>query len=307
MRKRLLTVAFLCAMAIMLFNGGQEESLKPMRVAVPFSVSSIPVLELDGRTIAGRKVEVVIFQDHSLTLAEFLRGDIDVLMTGFTQGMAAFIANRDVRHLATLVWGVSSIMARDPAVKKLEDLVGKKLAVPFAKSPLDLQTRAILASQGLLDKIQIEYAPPQQAAALLLAGNLDAAALPEPLPTQLEMGGQVHRLARYQDLWARTTGGEGRSPQVSLFVREPFARANGAFVAELIGAVDAAVTAVSADPEKAAANHAAAFKLNPAVVKTGLSQTLLAVPGSAKARALIDDYLRRIGLPPADPAFFYGK
>jgi NitT/TauT family transport system substrate-binding protein len=304
MFRRFSVITVLGAMALLWFNGGQPEAVRPLRIAVPFSVSSIPVMELDGAFIGGRRVTVSVFQDHSLVLAEFLRGDVDILFTGFTQGAAAFSANREVRHLATVVWGVSSIMVRDPAVKRLEELVGKSLAVPFANSPLDLQTRALLAAKGLTDKVTIEYAPPPQALALLLAGKLDAAALPEPLPSQLEAGGKATRLARYQDLWAEVTGGETRSPQVSLFARASFIRDQRVLIPDLMKALAAAVQAVVDSPGKAAAKHTAAFKLDPAVVQRGLGNTLFGVPGKGQDRALLDDYMKRIGLPPIDPVFF---
>jgi NitT/TauT family transport system substrate-binding protein len=307
MIKRTIMVTALVAGMLVFFNGGQQESAGPIRVAVPFSVSSIPVLTLNGKTIAGHRVDVSVFQDHSLTLAEFLRGDIDILMTGFTQGTAAFAGNRNVRHAATLVWGVSSIMVRDAGLKNLEGLAGKSLGVPFAKSPLDLQTRVILEARGLAGKVSLEYAPPQQALALLLAGKLDAAALPEPLPSQLEAAGKAFRLARYQDLWKAVTGGEARSPQVSLFVLEPFAGSHAGFMNGFIAAVAASTAAVTADPAQAAAARATDFKLTPEIVKTGLDNTLLAVPPKAETRSLIMDYLKRLALPPPDAAFFYGE
>ena len=307
MMKRTLALAVLAAVLVILFNGGQRESAGPVRIAVPFSVSSIPMLELNGKTIAGRKVDITIFQDHSLTLAEFLRGDIDLLMTGFTQGTAAFAGNSDVRHVATLVWGVSSIMVRDAGLKTLEDLAGKTLGVPFAKSPLDLQTRVILEAKGLAGKVRLEYAPPQQAVALLLAGKLDAVALPEPLPSQLAAGGKAFRLARYQDLWADVTGGEPRSPQVSLFVLEPFARTHHELMEGLIAAATSATAAVTADPTRAADAEAPAFKLAPELVRQGLDNTLLALPGRAETSALIMDYLKRLELPAPGSSFFYGE
>jgi ABC-type nitrate/sulfonate/bicarbonate transport system substrate-binding protein len=292
------------ALAAFAFScGGQRVPAAAVRISVPFSVSSIPVLELDGIEVAGRKIVVSIFQDHALTLAQFLKGDVDILMTGFTQGTAAYAGNPDVRELATLVWGVSSIMVRDRAVKTLADLAGKKLTVPFAKSPLDLQTRAILKAKGLDGKVSIEYGPPQQAAALLLAGKTDAIAVPEPIPSQLEAGGKAFRLARYQDLWAAVAG-DPRSPQVSLFVLKGFAEANREFTAALVKAAAEKTQAVSADPAGAAERRAAAFKMDKTIVKKGLENTLFATPGRVEDTRLCAEFLSRLGLEPIDPAFY---
>ncbi|MBN2351495.1 MAG: ABC transporter substrate-binding protein [Spirochaetales bacterium] len=277
----------------------------PLRISVPASVSSIPMLTLDGKRIAGRLVSVSIFQDHSLTLAEFLRGDVDVLMTGFTQGAAAFTADPEVRLLVTPVWGVSSLMVRDGSISSMSDLRGKKLMIPFAGSPLDLQTHAILEAEGLAGKVDIVYGPPQQAAALLLAGKTDAAAVPEPIPSRLEASGKAFRLARYQDLWARATGGEPRSPQVSLFVKRSFADAHRELIAALVEAAADATSAVMADPIAAAEQRAAVFKLDPAIVRTGLENTLFGLPDRDENMRLSADYMQRLGRPAIDRAFYY--
>jgi NitT/TauT family transport system substrate-binding protein len=292
-------------MTVGFFAGGQKESSVPLRVAVPYSVSSIPVLELDGHFLDGRTVRVSLFHDHSLIMAEFLRGDVDVLMTGFTQGINVFAGNKDVRHLATLVWGVSSIMVRDSSLSSVDDLCGKKLAVPFAGSPLDLQTRSILSSRNLLDKVLIEYAPPQQAVALVLAGKVDAAAVPEPLPSRLEETGKIFRLARYQDLWSEVTGGEARSPQVSLFVRKTFVVGHQRLITHLLKEVENTIVEVTADPESAAARHSATFQLSQQVVKNGLANTFFGMVSNREARILITDYMERIGLEDISPLFFY--
>jgi ABC-type nitrate/sulfonate/bicarbonate transport system substrate-binding protein len=298
----------LFALALSLFTFSACEKQEPpasLRISVPASVSSIPILALDGSEVAGRRVAVSIFQDHSLVLAEFLAGDVDVLMTGFTQGEAAFAANPEVRLLATPVWGVSSLMVADKSITALSGLAGGKLMVPFAKSPLDLQTRAILKAAGLEGKVTIVYGPPQQAAALLLAGRTDAIAVPEPIPSQLEASGKAFRLARYQDLWARSSGGEPRSPQVSLFVRKGFADSNRGLVAALVKAAADATAAVTADPLSAAEKRAAAFKLDPAIVRQGLENTLFALPGRDESVRLSADFLQRLGLEPIDPIFYY--
>ncbi len=305
MIRRLLLIAAAVSLTAAVSCGGEQEPDSPLRVSVPAAVSSVPVLALDGARVSGRSVSVSIFLDHSLTLAEFLRGDVDVLMTGFTQGAAAFASDPGVRLLATPVWGVSSLMVRDKSISTLAGLRGKKIMVPFPGSPLDLQTRAVLKAGGLAGNVGIVFGPPQQAAALLLAGKADAVAVPEPVASQLEASGKAFRLARYQDLWALAADGEPRSPQVSFFVKRKFADTHRELLAAFLEAAADATAAVAADPAAAAEKGAAVFKLDPAIVRTGLENTLFDLPGPEENRRLSDDYLRRLGRPAVDRVFFY--
>ncbi len=72
----------------------------------------------------------------------------------------------------------SSLVGKDPQIKGFADLKGRRLAVPFPGSPLDFQSRALIAFEKLdPDKdVTISFGPFPQSVQRLVSGQIDAAA-----------------------------------------------------------------------------------------------------------------------------------
>ena len=279
----------LCLLFVLSFKktGKTDEYI----IKVPRTISSIPLLELNGKKIAGKKIKVEYFQDHIIAMAEFMQGKTDILMTGFTQGLANYYGNKDVVLAACSVWGVSRLITGDRSIQSLEDMTGKTILVPFAKSPLDLQLRAILKSSGLEDKITIGYAVPQQAVPMLITGKADAICVPEPLASKLIISGKAHNVFNFADKWAEVSGGEKRSPQVSIFVKKDFSESNKKQLEKIIAAVDSQIALIKKDPSMVSEKYKADFNLPAAVLSSGLANTLMEIPGYNDSKKLCLDYL----------------
>ncbi len=184
--------------------------------------------------------------------------------------------------------------------------------MPFPGSPLDFQSRALLAFEKIdPDKdVTISYGPFAQSVQRLLAGSLDAAALPEPLATTVVKKNGLLRLVEYSQAWSRFTGGDRQSPQVSLFATETWTRTNGALIPSLVSAWDAASRSVAADPAKAAAQFSTALATDPDILEEATRNTLLAVPSQAENRTRVLAYYQTVskylpaGPRPLDERFF---
>jgi hypothetical protein len=53
-------------------------------ISLARTVSSIPVLELGGKTLAGVSIETSFFDDHPMAVAELIHGSAQLLLTGST-------------------------------------------------------------------------------------------------------------------------------------------------------------------------------------------------------------------------------
>ncbi len=160
--------------------------LTRVRVLVPQSTSSLPFLLMAREhAIPGVDLQVEFFLNHAQALAVLLRGETDLLLSGTSQGWENRLDGSPLVMIDTGVWGVSSLVGRDASLKSFPGLKGKRLALPFPGSPLDFQSRALLAFESIdPDKdLTISYGPFPQSVQRLLAGQLDAVALPEPLAT----------------------------------------------------------------------------------------------------------------------------
>lgn len=278
---------------------------QPVTIPTAKTVSSIPLLSLEGQTIGGFTLATPFFDDHPLALAELLGGRSQLLQTGSSLAVKNSQAGGPLVHVATAVWDVSGLVTLDPSLTALSDFAGKTLVVPLAGGPLDLQLQALLKAQGLEGRVRVDYAEPTQAVALLLQKKVEGACLPEPLVSRLVLLNAATEVFTFAQAWAPLNQGDGRAPQVSLVARKDWAAAHREFLKAFVAAYRDAVAAVRADPRGYAARFAPALGLPAAVVERGLAHTLWDVPTAAETTALFARYLGRIGDPrPLGAGFF---
>ena len=303
--------AFLMAAA----SAAMADSPKPVevRVLVSQTTAAIPFLLMAQEGLGnGVTLHVDFFANHAQALAVLLRGETNLLLSGTSQGWENRLDGSPIQMIDTGVWGVSSLIGKDPSIKSFADLRGKRIAMPFPGSPLDFQSRALLAFEKIdPDKdVTISYGPFAQSVQRLLAGQLDAAALPEPMATTMVRKNGLLRLVEYSQAWARFTGGDNQSPQVSLFTTEAWARLNGSLISSIVAAWDTASRKVMADPARAAAQFSTALATEPAILEEATRNTLLAVPSQAENRTRVLAYYQTVskylpaGPRPLDERFF---
>ncbi len=282
--------------------------LEAQTVVIPVAktVSSIPVLALEGQTIGGQTLKTPLFDDHPLALAELLGGKSQVLLTGSTLAIRNSQSGGPLVQVATPVWDVSGLVTLDPNLKTLEDFVGKTILVPLAGGPLDTQLQVLLKAKGLQDRVKVDYAEPVQAVALLLQKRAEGACLPEPLVSRIVLLNQGREVFTFAEAWAPLNGGDGRAPQVSLIARRDWAGTHQEFLRALVDACRKSVDAVRADPAAFAVRFAPVLGLPVAVVERGLRQTLLEVPDPADTQRLYKRYLDLTGeSKPVAPDFIF--
>ncbi len=268
-----------------------------IRILVPQSTAAVPFLILaEDNPLPGVSIRVDAFLLHPQALALLLRGEVDLLFTGTSQGWENRFGGSPIVMVDTGIWGMSSMVGKDPGIKSIKDLKGKRIALPFPGAPLDFQTRYILAREKIdPDRdVAISYGAFTQNVPRLIAGQLDAVAIPEHQATIAVREQGLARLFNFADEWGRTSGGDRRSPQVSLFTTEAFARANSALVTELTDAWRKATKSVERDPASAARRSASALSTRPEILEEALRNTLLEVPSFAENRAKILAYYGEI-------------
>ncbi len=234
------------------------------------------------------------FTDHIMSMAEFVRGDFELLLTGFTLGVSYYFENNDIYLAATPVWGVSSLVTLDPEIKTLQDLGGKTILVPFAKSPLDLQFKYILEQYNLLDAVNIEYAAIGQAVPLLLAGEADGICVPEPLASKLILKNNASSVFKFTEEWGKVNNGEVASPQVSIFVKKNFADKYPDFIKQVIGKIDEKITEIENNASIYAEKYAEIFELPVDVMNLGIANTLFKIYNYSRTIEISIEYINMI-------------
>jgi ABC-type nitrate/sulfonate/bicarbonate transport system substrate-binding protein len=263
-------------------------------IQVPMSVSSIPLLEMDGEKIGDTLINVETFTDHSLSMAEFIRGDFDLLLTGFTLGLSHYSGNNDIYLAATPVWGVSSMITKDSSIENIQDLGGRTVTVPWEKSPLDLQLKYILKANNLLDSVNIEYSVIQQSIPLLLEGRVDGISVPEPLASKLILRNNAYSVFKFADEWGKVNNGEKGSPQVSLFVKKDFADKYPDFIKQVIEKIDTLIIEIQGNFPEYAQRYADFFNMPADVIELGIENTLYKVYNFSEAKEISQNYIKMI-------------
>jgi len=281
-----------------LWAGGERES-GPLTLSFPKTISSIPLLELIEEF--PQEYEGVEFTDHGLGLASLVSQDVDVLATGYILGLKRALSAGDVAHFQTYVWGVASLVTKEPLVS-LSQLSGGTLVLPFRDSPLDLQYRALLEKEGLTDQVEIQYAPFPQAAALLAQGQVQGAVLVEPIASRMVVSSQGYRLQTVTQGWADLTSGDPRSPQVSLFVLQE--KRGDPALSLFLKRLRATVQNIRDNPQSYGEKYSEYFQLPSQVIVLALENTWIELLPGAEASHLIQSYGQFLQLGDLPQGFF---
>lgn len=265
-------------------------------IYAPATPSSIPVL------IAARQmddVEVVIFTNHAQANAEFLRGDVDILVTGLSVGVDLFKNGAPIQVIDSYVAGLTYLVTRGKKVDGFADLKGQEIYIPFEGSPIEEITQFFVEQEGLTWKKDLKpvYSPFASSVELLKQGKAAAVALPEPFVSLVEGLPDTYISLNYREAWDRVTGSSHGYPQVTPFVRRDWAAAHPDVIARFNAEIAAAVKTIEQDPAAAVAQTQAQLGLPAKVLLASLGRTDFAFVGPDALAQEIQGYYRTIGKP----------
>lgn len=229
--------------------------------------------------------------------------------------VAANLYNRGlgVHLLNAMTRGLLYIVANGE-VKRLEDLAGKKIAVPFRNDMPDFILRRLLARAGMKigTDIHVDYAgTPPEAMQMLVAGRFDAALLSEPGATAAILRAKIGlthftRAIDCQKEWAKVVGGSGFIPQAGLAVTKAFIERFGARgLQTLQNALQEAVEFVIAHPLRASVASASEFGMMSPVVAEAIPHSNLATLPASSIRSDLEQFFSILS--ENDPRIIGGK
>ncbi len=275
----------------LLASGLAAQERTPVRILVPQSTAGLPLMRLAAEGgPAGYVLRCELYLSHPQALA--------LLLSGTSQGWENYLAGGPLVLVNTGVWAISSLIGAPGSgpIRSLTELAGKRIALPFPGSPLDFQTRCMLARAGLDPErsVRLIYFAFSQSMPLLLKGRLDAAPFPEPQATLLVESQHLPRLLEYSRAWAEVSGGDPRSPQVSLFATRDWVRRNASLLRELEPGWRRASEEVIADPAGTAREGAAPLGLPAGVLEKAIGYTLFWVPGQEENQRRVVEYYQTV-------------
>ena len=265
-------------------------------VYAPATPSSIPVL-LAAEHMPD--VEVTVFSNHAQANALFVRGDVDILVTGLSVGVDLFKNGAPVQVIDSYVAGMTYLVTYGKKVERFADLKGQEIYIPFEGSPIEEMTQFLVEQEGLTWKTDIKpvYSPFASSVELLKQGKARAVALPEPSVTLVESQPNVYVSLNYRAAWDKATVSRAGFPQVTPFVMRDWAAAHPDVIARFNAEIAAAVQTIQQDPAAAVAQVQEKLGLSEKVLRASLTRTDFAFSSSAALDEAIQDYYRKIGKP----------
>jgi NitT/TauT family transport system substrate-binding protein len=265
-------------------------------VYAPASTSSIPVI-LAVSQIPG--AELTLYSNQSQANTLFLRGDVDILITGLSVGVDMANNGAPVQMVDSFVSGLSYLVTYGKQVSSLADLKGQEIYIPFEGSPIEEVTSFFAEKEGLTYKTDLTpvYAAFDSSVPLLKEGKATAVVLPEPNVTLVEGQPDVFISVSYFDEWNKLTGTSEGYPQVGAFVNSEWAVGHATDIETFNTQLAAAIDSVEKDPAAAVDAVSSNYKLTPELLLKSLNRTRYNLVTGQAMQESIENYYQVIGKP----------
>ena len=225
-------------------------------------------------------------------------GTINMAILPSYSGANLYNKGLDVRLANILTDGLLYIVAPEASnIKTLQDLVGKKLAVPFKNDMPDYIMQAILKAYDIKpDAIDIQYTGSlPEAMPLLMIGRVDAAVIVEPAAsTVISMSAaspkKIVRALDIQKLWEKVSKTDA-IPQAGLVTGKGFEGDAGTKkIAALNACLASALERIKADPEKAAEQVGDLLDFPPRLIAASVAFSHLVVHNAREVKPSLETF-----------------
>ena len=229
--------------------------------------------------LPGVKVEIKEFVSGTTLSEAFAAGALDIGLIGPGPLINAAARGMPVQIIAGASQAGTVLIARaGSGITSLQDLRGKRVAVPALGNSQDILLRSMLREQNLKAEsdggdITVLSVPPSDLAASFAGKQIDAAIVPEPWGALLESQGNT-LIGDEKSVWQG-----GAYPAALVIVNTKFASSNPQIVKGFLRAHLQAIRLINTAPDEAQAAIAVSLQkladqtLDPQVLATALRRT----------------------------------
>lgn len=265
--KKLLFITFISIIVVALATcgkssesgGNSEEGAKASEIRIGYfpnmtHIATIVAVEKGyfEEQLGDVEISYKTFNDGSSFMEAMSTDAIDIGTVGPTPALNTYIKNPKHEIISGAVnGGAVLVVAGDSDIQSVEDLSGKKVAIPTYGSTQDVGLMKSLKDAGLKvqssggDVITIKQAP-ADTAALILKGELDAAATQEPWGVNIEtMAGARLLLDENEFAWG------SESTNTVVVAQTKFTSANSDLTKQYLKAHIQAINFINENPDEA--------------------------------------------------------
>ncbi|MCX7624974.1 MAG: ABC transporter substrate-binding protein [Candidatus Sumerlaeaceae bacterium] len=237
----------------------QNKSFRRVRVGLMPTLTHAPAIiaTAEGKferafAALGYGFEPVILSSGPAIMEALFAQRVDLAYVGPGPAINGFVrsAGKEVAIISGCsANGVAIVVRQGAAIANAHDLAGKRVAVPALGNTQFLSATAWLNSlskvAGSEAATRVIPCSSSDAQILLKKGQVDAAWLPEPWPSQLEAGGEAVFLTEEKTLWP-----EGRFPATVVVASRRFLDENPQIVAEFLRVHEETVSTLQTEKER---------------------------------------------------------
>lgn len=220
----------------------------------PTSIGMVKLIDEKALNNDTYKVDYQVFEAPDKLTPQIINGEIQI--AAIPTNLAAVLYNKtkgNVQYLAQNTLGVLYVVGQNSEITSLEDLEGKKVVISGMGAVPEYAMNYMLDKKGLKDKVTLDYLPDHATVAqTLLAGDADAAILPQPFVTQVSMKNENMKiLIDLNKVWEEASNGESVLSMGCVIVNKEFAENNKEFVEEFMKQYEQSVNFVNSNPKDA--------------------------------------------------------
>jgi NitT/TauT family transport system substrate-binding protein len=228
----------------------------PIRIAALKGPTGMGLVYLMGGPDEARPYEISLFGAPDEIVGKIVTGEVD--LAAVPTNLAASLYNKTeggVRYIATNTLGVLYVLTSNPEIDSFEDLKGKTIGISGQGSTAEFIFRHLLTENGIdPDKDVVLDFSLQHAelTALLTAGKVEVAVLPQPFVTTAMMNSEALSIAiDLSEAWADVHGADVVLPMGGLIARTEYLEAHPEALERFLTDYTASVEKVNADPKAA--------------------------------------------------------
>ncbi len=222
-------------------------------------------------------VDIELFKDHTQAHARFLKGEIDILATGFSVGMIFYKKDKDIRLLGSYASGLSYLLTNEKKVDSFSDIIGGRIFLPFENSPIDQITKFFLKKENLeiREDITLLYKPFNFSYPIFERGKAEAGVYIEPFISRLEKNENIYISIKYEDLWRKYTDKKDWNyPQLAILSKNEWVENNKKFIKKFYKEINSGIKLLKKDKEKFLSFVEGAFEFPKGVLESSLDNTI---------------------------------
>ena len=240
-------------------SGKNPEPVNPTNVSIvglkgPTSIGMIKLIDEKALNSNKFTVEYTTVEAPDIITGKVINNEVQI--AAVPTNLAAVLYNKTegkVQFLAQNTLGVLYVVGKGD-ISSLEQLEGKKVAISGKGSVPEYAMNYILSQKGLTDKVSLDYLPDHASVAqALIAGDIDAAILPQPFVTHVGMkDSDLKILIDINKEWETASNNSSVLSMGCLIINKEFAEKNADFVTEFLKAYEQSVNFVNSNPAEAA-------------------------------------------------------